>query len=265
MIRRRLTFPLFLMALFGPLQDWLLYYPERYGPKVVASLPAQAGLRPWPSPEAYRGFVAEGAGEAAAGTLAVFHGNAGSAAGRAYYRDLLAPLRLRIVLLEYPGYGARPGQPGEAALVDDGAESLRMLLEQYGRPLYVLGESLGGAVAAGAIAGSQVPVDGLILCTPWDDLATVAGALYPFLPVKALLHDRYDSSAYLKAYDGPLAVIAAERDELVPRQASVGLFEGYHGPKKLWIVPGGHNTWLGFTRESWWRNVFRFLRGDPER
>jgi pimeloyl-ACP methyl ester carboxylesterase len=264
MIRSRFTFPLFLMALLGPLQDWLLYYPERYEVSVVASLPVQLGLRPWPSPEAYRGFIVEGSGAAAAGTLVIFHGNAGSAAGRVYYRAPLAPLRLRLVLLEYPGYGARPGPPGEKVLVDDGAESLRRLREQYGGPLYVLGESLGAAVAAGAIAGSRVPVEGLILCTPWDELATVAGALYWFLPVRAMLYDRYDSSAYLKQYDGPLAVIAAERDELVPRKASVGLYDNYHGPKRLWIVPGGHNTWLGFTGASWWRSVFRFLRGGPE-
>jgi pimeloyl-ACP methyl ester carboxylesterase len=264
MNRRKLSLPLFLMALFGPLQDWLLYYPERYEPEAVANLPAGTGLRPWPSPEAYRGFVAERPGATPAGTLAVFHGNAGSAAGRTYYRDRLAPLGLRVLLLEYPGYGARPGQPGEAALVDDGAESLRMILRQYGRPLYVLGESLGAAVAAGAIAGSRLRPDGLVLCTPWDDLATVARELYWFLPVKALLRDRYDSSAYLRSYDGPLAVIAAERDDLVPRAASEALFENYDGPKRLWVVPGGHNTWLGYTGTGWWRDVFRFLRGDPQ-
>lgn len=265
MIRKRFTFPLFVMALFAPLQDWLLYYPERYELSAVASLSAGNGLRPWPSPGAYRGFVVAGTGEAISGTLAVFHGNAGSAAGRVYYRDLLAPLRLRLVLLEYPGYGARPGQPGEAALVEDGAESLRTIRERFEGPLYVLGESLGASVAAGAIARSRIPVDGVILCTPWDDLATVAGSLYWFLPVKALLHDRYDTSAYLRHYGGPLAVIAAERDELVPRPSSVTLFENYPGPKKLFIVPGGHNTWLGFTRQAWWRNVFRFLREAKER
>jgi pimeloyl-ACP methyl ester carboxylesterase len=248
------------MALFGcSIQDRLLYYPDRYEPSALARL-ARAGLAPWPSAEGYRGFLAAAPRAAAGGTLVVFHGNAGSAADRRYYLPFLRFLGFRIILLEYPGYGARSGRPGETALVADGAESLRKVLEEYGRPVYVLGESLGAAVAAGAIARSGVPVDGLVLCTPWDNLPTVARALYGFLPVDALIRDRYDSVAYLEAYRGPLAVVAADRDELIPQQASARLFDAYGGPKAFWTVPGTHNTWLGSTDPAWWRQVFEALK-----
>jgi fermentation-respiration switch protein FrsA (DUF1100 family) len=253
------------MAFFNPVQDWLLYYPDRYGQSVVASFSAKAGVQAWPSAEAYRGFVAEGSPDAESGTLAVFHGNAGSAADRIHYRDFLRPLGMRTILLEYPGYGARKGRPGEAVLVADGAESLRLILERYGRPLYVLGESLGAAVAAGAVAGSGIRADGLVLCTPWDDLHSVARELYGFLPVRLLLRDRYDSAAYLRVYGGPVAVVAADRDELIPRQSSLRLYETYRGAKRLWILPGSHNTWLGFTDSSWWREIFQFLQKESKR
>jgi pimeloyl-ACP methyl ester carboxylesterase len=259
-----LAYPVIAMALFASVQDWLLYYPDRYDSTVAARFAARAGLRAWPSADAYRGFIAEEPPDAG-GTLAIFHGNAGSAVDRTYYRSFLKPLGLRIVLLEYPGYGAREGKPGEAALVADGAESLRLILAQYGSPVYVLGESLGAAVATGAVAAARLDIDGLVLCTPWDDLVSVAQALYWFLPVQTLLHDRYDSRAYLKAYAGPLAVIAAERDELVPRESSLRLYESYPGPKKLWMVRGAHNTWLDATSGPWWQGVFQFLRKESQR
>ena len=46
---------------------------------------------------------------------------------------------------------------GEAAMVDDALAALRLLQRRYpGVPVYLLGESMGGAVAA-LTAGSQPP------------------------------------------------------------------------------------------------------------
>ncbi len=41
----------------------------------------------------------------------VLHGNAGAALDRAYYVSALLPLGVEVDLLEYPGYGPRPGEP----------------------------------------------------------------------------------------------------------------------------------------------------------
>ncbi|MFM8333427.1 MAG: lysophospholipase [Candidatus Methylumidiphilus sp.] len=69
------------------------------------------------------------------------------------------------------GFGAAPGRglwPGTQAYVDD----LRAFAGQVRRrhpgvPLYVLGESMGGAVAIAALASARPPpVDGLILSAP---------------------------------------------------------------------------------------------------
>jgi pimeloyl-ACP methyl ester carboxylesterase len=248
------------MPPFDGLQDRLLYFPSRHEQAVVEQVARKSGMSAWPAVESYRGFVANAKGDEARGVLAIFHGNAGTAAERRRYVRFLSSQAPRIVLLEYPGYGARTGKPSEAGLIEDGAESLRLMLQQYGRPLYVLGESLGAAVAAGAVARAGLPVDGLILCTPWDDLTTLAQALYWFLPVRALIRDAYDSVGYLRAYRGPLAVIAAERDEIVPRKSSLHLYAAYQGPKMLWTLPGGHNAWLEATDARGWAGVFEFLR-----
>jgi acylglycerol lipase len=72
------------------------------------------------------------------------------------------------------GFGAAPERgmwPGRAALAADAATATQILRRLYpGRPLYILGESMGGAVAVVAMtreSGTPVPnVDGVILTAP---------------------------------------------------------------------------------------------------
>jgi pimeloyl-ACP methyl ester carboxylesterase len=248
------------MAFLYGIQEQLLYFPHRYDRPTAALLAARVGLRPWPQLEGYRGFIGPEPEGSRQGTVAVFHGNAGSAIDRIAYALLFRPLGYRVILLEYPGYGAREGLLREAVLVADGAESLRVIGESQDFPLYVLGESLGAAVATGAVVESGVSVAGLVLCTPWDDLPNLAQSIYWFLPVRSLVRDRYDNIERLRSYHGPLATIIAERDEIVPGHSSLKVYESYSGPKKLWTLRSGHNTWLMATNPIWWREVFRFLQ-----
>jgi alpha-beta hydrolase superfamily lysophospholipase len=72
------------------------------------------------------------------------------------------------------GFGAAPERgfwPGRAALAADAATAAQILRRLYpGVPLYILGESMGGAVAVVALtseSGTQIPdVDGVILTAP---------------------------------------------------------------------------------------------------
>jgi acylglycerol lipase len=72
------------------------------------------------------------------------------------------------------GFGAAPERgfwPGRAALAGDAATAAQILRRMYpGTPLFLLGESMGGAVAVVALtgeSGTQIPdVDGVILTAP---------------------------------------------------------------------------------------------------
>jgi len=72
------------------------------------------------------------------------------------------------------GFGAAPERgfwPGRATLAADAATAAQILRRLYpGTPLYLLGESMGGAVAVVALTGesdTQIPdVDGVILTAP---------------------------------------------------------------------------------------------------
>ena len=248
-----------LLAAIALLQDRLLYFPAR---ATVAQMSA-GRLTAWPSAQDFRGLVAEPAAGPVRGTVVVFHGNAGHAGHRVFYADALTALGLRVILAEYPGYGPRDGAVGERSLVDDAAQTMALAHRRHGAPLLVIGESLGAGVAAAAAARQREQVAGLMLITPWDRLVNVAAFHYPWLPVGWLLRDRYDSAAHLAAFDRPVWVVVAERDNIVPARSGTSLHQALRGRKQLDVIAAaGHNDWLLHVDEAWWRKAVAFLLGD---
>jgi pimeloyl-ACP methyl ester carboxylesterase len=242
------------------LQDRLLYFPAKAR---VADM-VSPGLAAWPPEGEFRGLVAQPAGPAR-GTAIVFHGNAGHAGHRSYYAAALTRLGLRVILAEYPAYGPRAGVLGEKSFAEDARQSIALAHRIYGAPLLLVGESLGAAVVAAAVAqqGGQNDVAALMLITPWDTLEHVAAYHYPWLPVRWLLGDRYDSTAHLASFGRPVLVAVAERDSIVPARFGTALYEALPGPKRLEVVrAAGHNDWLRYVDDAWWRSAVAFLLGN---
>jgi pimeloyl-ACP methyl ester carboxylesterase len=240
-------------------QDRLLYFPAR---AAVDDL-AVGGLAAWPSREDFRGLAAQPPGTARA-TAIVFHGNAGHAGHRAAYAHALTRLGFRVILAEYPGYGPRAGDVGERSLVDDAAGSIALARRLHGAPLLVIGESLGAGVAAAAAARERDSTAGLLLITPWDRLENVAGYHYPWLPVRWLLRDRYESATHLAQFGRPVMVVLAERDRVVPARFGQALYDGLAEPRRLAVIAdAGHNDWFGKADEAWWRDATSFLLAKP--
>jgi pimeloyl-ACP methyl ester carboxylesterase len=248
---------LVLAAIFM-LQDRMLYMPA----KAAAERMVAGGLRAWPSLQDFRGLVAEPAGTAR-GTAIVFHGNAGHAGHRVFYAAALMPLGWRVILAEYPGYGPRPGPLGEASLVADAQETVALAHRQYGAPLLLVGESLGAGVAAAAGARRANLVAGLLLITPWDRLESVGSHHYPWLPVRWMLRDRYDSATNLVSFSGPVVMAIAERDSIIPSRYGMTLYESRKGPKHLMLIKNAdHNDWLEHVDDAWWREAIAFALGE---
>ncbi|MCE5265274.1 MAG: alpha/beta hydrolase [Deltaproteobacteria bacterium] len=237
----------------------MLYYPD-------LSLPSESelaakGLRFWPSgPRGYRGYARAVEAEHARGTVIVFHGNAGTAADRDYYSSALGALGYRVILAEYPGYGGREGELSEPSFVNDGLETLRLAAKAHPGPVYLLGESLGCGVVAGVAREASPDIAGIVLITPWNTLLAVAKDHHPLLPVGWFMKDRYDNAENLKSYPGRIAVVGAERDEVVPVKHARDLFALLPGEKRMWVIPGaGHNDWVLRMHPSLWRQIMDFL------
>ncbi|MBA3014156.1 MAG: alpha/beta hydrolase [Proteobacteria bacterium] len=245
------------------LQHSLLYFPS-------STLPAEesltaAHLKPWPSPSLseYRALVSTRETASQKGTIIIFHGNGGTAIDRTFYMETLAPLGYRVILAEYPRYGGRKGELGEKAFVTDAMETTQLAFEQFGEPIFLLGESLGCGVAAATANHSPIPIEGIILITPWDTLRAITQAKFPFLPVRIFLTDSYDTIANLKSFPGRVAVVAAGQDTIIPIQHADHLYRSITtSAKKMWqIQAAGHNDLLFHTNQAWWRVIMDFVTG----
>jgi len=246
---------LILLAGVAIFQDRFIYFPEKAAIEGFAS----GGLRAWPTTEACRGLVAEPPG-IPRGTAIVFHGNAGHAGHRSFYAARLTRLGLRVILAEYPGYGPRDGTPGEDTLVADAQQTIALAHRLYGTPLLLIGESLGAGVAASAGARERDKIAGLLLITPWDRLEHIAAYHYPWLPVKWLMRNRYDSVTHLASFDRPVLIVVAEDDSIVPARFGKTLYKALAGPKHLMVVKAaGHNDWIGHVDDTWWQEAIDFL------
>lgn len=247
------------------MQNRFLYFPNDERP--TEAMLASENMALWRQAGSdYRGLIFRGNAPAPSGTIVLFHGNGGTAFDRVFYRDPLENLGFRILLAEYPQYGGRPGKVGEKPFVADGLETVRLAYEQYGEPIYLLGESLGCGVAAAVAKQTTVPISGIILITPWDTLALVAKSLFPFLPVKLVLTDKYDSIENLGKFPGNIAVVGAEQDEILPIKHAHNLYANLpEGKKRMWVIRGaGHNDWPFYANDSLWKEIIDFVKVRPE-
>ncbi len=194
------------------------------------------------------------------GTIVVFHGNGGTAYERDNYVDAFRPRGFRTFLYEYPGYGGRPGHPREARIVPDARALIRQLDASGLGPVYVWGESLGSGVAAAVVADPQLPVRGLVLMMPWDNLANVALYRFPFIPARLFLHDTYDSIGNLEHFRHPVCVIRGDVDTIIPSVLTLNLFAHLPDPKLMILEKGyGHGDWPDESNLSWWDEALDFI------
>jgi uncharacterized protein len=151
----------------------------------------------------------------------VANGNAGDRAARASLARALSDRGLSVLLFDYRGYGGNPGRPSESGLARDVRAAHRFLVQEAGVPperLLYFGESLGAAVVTEL--ATEHPPAGLLLRSPFVDLAAVGRVHYPFLPVRLLLRDRYPLARQLAGVEVPVTVVYGSEDSVVPPDQS---------------------------------------------
>jgi uncharacterized protein len=248
--------------MFTALQRQLIYYPEVAPEERLLKTASGIGLRDWRDRDGQLIGWHTPSTRNTARRVVVFHGNAGHSLYRQYFADGFLALGddWQVYLFEYPGYGARQGTPSESGIKAAALDAVEELRTEHPEPLYLVGESLGSGVATHLASTMPTRVDGLLLVTPFTSLTDVAAGHYNWLPVRALLSDRYDSGKALRSYRGPVAFLVAGSDEIVPAELGRELHAIYQGPKLLIEQAGaGHNTLNFDPAASWWREVSDFL------
>ncbi len=257
-----LIYLLILLAVFL-LQRKMLYFPTRLTQEQHEELIADLNLQPWPSASELHGIMSRTPVTDAKGTVLVFHGNAGAALHRSYYIDALQYLGYRVIIAEYPGYGVRSGKPSEAVLIKNGIATAKMVLHAFKQPLFLCGESLGTGVVAGIVASHEVPIKGLLLITPFDAMTKVAQHHYWYFLARWLLLDKFDNVSKLRNFQGTVAVLLAEQDEVIPNRRTMALFDALSAPKKLWRFENANHNSLPMEHwRPWWQDVMTFINHE---
>lgn len=224
----------FCLAMFFGCQSMVrsaLFYPTHNA--------GDGGLARWMDGDALVGFAREVPNPE--NIWLMLHGNAGQAADRVYALDAFAPGD-SVFIMEYPGYGQRPGKPSRRNFDVAAFEAYELLRKEFpGKPVCVAAESIGSGPAAMLGAASQPP-DKLVLIVPFDDLKSVAKDHLRYLPTSLMLAGTWNNVEALAAYDGPIEVFGAQLDQVIDVRHAQALAAS-RPQAKFHLIRGGHNDW----------------------
>jgi fermentation-respiration switch protein FrsA (DUF1100 family) len=212
---------------------------------------------------------------ASRGVVIQFHGNGENMTSHFLSAQWLALEGWDVLAFDYRGYGASGGRKSLAGSVEDGVAALRWARAKApGRPLVVLGQSLGGALAVAALdQDGGEGVAALVLDSTFDSYRRIARdklrlswitswLRWPlsFLVADSLAPDRLIA----RRKRVPLLVLHAPGDPVVPYERGRRLYELAPGPKELWDVPGqGHTEALGAQGADFRPRLLAWLNALP--
>jgi len=169
-------------------------------------------------------------------TLVLFHGNAGHLSNRIYKLNELYKLDINILLISWRGFSGNRGSPTEQNLYKDAEAAIKWLNEKKinNNQIILYGESLGSGVAVEL--GKKNNFSSIILESPFTSIENSAKIYYPYLPVRLLLKDRYDSIGKIKMITTPILIMHGEKDDVVPISMGKELFEKANSPKHSYFT-----------------------------
>lgn len=163
--------------------------------------------------------------------------------------EMLALLRSAggsVLAIDYPGFGASDGRPGERACYRAAAAAWDVLVRERRidpSEIVVVGRSVGAAVAAWLAARRQCAA--LVCHSPLTSVADVAARSYPLLPTRVFCLVRFNTRRHVARCRCPVLVLHSELDTVIPIEHGYRVFERIRSPKRFLRIAGDHygNGW----------------------
>lgn len=184
----------------------------------------------------------------AAPVVLYLHGARWNLTGSVTRIDRWRQLGFAVLAVDYRGFGKSTDiAPSEASAYED-AEAAWAYLKALApaRPRYVVGHSLGGAIAA-ELARRHSDASGLVLEATFTSVRDMIDqSPWGFLPVGLILTQRFDTLAKVGELRMPVLVTHGTEDTIVPVAMGERLYEAARGPKRFIKVEGaGHHNLSG--------------------
>jgi len=245
-------------------QRRLIYFPPVLTPAQVDENARLENLERWTNSSGQPiGMKRLSPKQPADGQVMVVYGNGSCATGSARFANQIQSVAaFDVFILEYPGYADRPGKPSQKNFFKAADEAFKSL--PAGKPTYLLGESLGTGVAAFLAGTYSNRVAGVVLFAPYNRLTDVGQYHAPVLPVRLILVDRYPSQDFLRTYHGPVGMLVAGADNVVPQKFGHRLYDAYDGPKHIWEFPADNHWSVTERSPDFWKEVLDFWNAHPQ-
>lgn len=174
-----------------------------------------------------------------------FHGNGGDTALWAWCGPQWhAILNADVLIMDYRGFGKSGGAPSESGCYRDARAAYQWITHERGynpQNVILVGRSLGSGVAIEL--ATRVPHGGVIVGDAYTSTVDVAQRLYPWLPVRWMIRNRFDSLSRIDKINGPFFAFHGAQDALMPLDQPQLLLSRAANPKQLFVVEdGAHGT-----------------------
>ena len=164
-------------------------------------------------------------------TILFLHGNAGSLENRIHKINHFKDMNINFLIVAWRGFSGNEGKPTEKGLYEDAHSAVRWLNTEGidENNIVIYGESLGTGVTTEIAQNRNFA--GIILESPFTSMIDAGKDKYPYLPVRFLLKDKYESKKKIKNIKSPILIMHGKVDNIVPFHMGKKMYELANKPK----------------------------------
>jgi hypothetical protein len=198
--------------------------------------------------------------------LLYLHGARWNLTGSVTRIDRWQRLGFSVLAVDYRGFGESADVAPTEALAYEDAEAAWSYLEKLapGKPRYIVGHSLGGAIAV-ELARRHPEAAGLVLEATFTSVPDmIKRSSWGFLPVSLILTQKFDVMSKIGEVKVPVIVAHGTRDTVVPFEMGEEVYAAVHSPKRFVRVEGaGHHNLSGAGFEQYRAAIAGLFKLEP--
>jgi len=200
-------------------------------------------------------------------TILFFHGNAELSQE---YDDIASYYHMHkcnFIVADYRGYGLSTGSPTKDNLHSDSSKIFNYVKSflndnNYNRKIIIMGRSLGSASACEIISKHSSEIDGCIIESGFGTEIPLMRIL-DLTPNDVEYNPKYgfENLRKLVKYNGPLFIIHAQMDDIIPLEEGELMHEkSGSSQKEIWIIEhANHNNIMMYTHQEYFEKIKRFI------